>query len=69
MDAYLLNKIIKIWMKNMYTNLRIVVTSGDSEKKLVDGRIPSGLQHYEQNLKIKILSKNGNISTFVKCGC
>lgn len=40
MDAYLLNKIIKIWMKNMYTNLRIVVTSGDSEKKLVDGRIP-----------------------------
>lgn len=56
-------------MKNMYTNLRIVVTSGDSEKKLVDGRIPWGLQDYEQNLKIKILSKNGNISTFVKCGC
>lgn len=27
-------------MENMYTNLRIVVTSGNSEKKLVGGRVP-----------------------------
>lgn len=35
MDAYLFNIIIKIWMENMYTNLRTVVTSGDSENKMV----------------------------------
>lgn len=49
MDAYLFNTIIKVWMENMYTNLRRVVTSGNSENKMA--------QHHVQNFKIKILSK------------
>lgn len=47
--------------ENMYTNLRIVVTSGKSNRKLADGRISYGFQHNMQNLKIKFLNKNGNI--------
>lgn len=49
MDAYLFNTIIKVWRENMYTNLRRVVTSGNSENKMA--------QHRVQNFKIKILSK------------
>lgn len=39
MDAYILSTVINMCMENMYTNVRIVVVSGDSEKKLVGGRV------------------------------
>lgn len=67
MDAYLFNTIIKVWMENMYTNWRPMVTYGDSEKKVV-------VEEYHEGFNIickmsEVLSKNGKMLTSMRPGC